>query len=394
MDVLVLGDGNFTFSLCLAAHLSVSVSVSGSGGASASASASGLAATSYDTEEELLVKYPECSFVLRRLAAHGAAVYHRVDATDESTYPPCGPWNHVVFNHPHSGVEDIRRHRSLLCHFFSSAVKCLAPGGAVHVTLARGQSKSWRVDSAAERFGLRCTHAMAFPGTALTRMNVELDLKRHQTGKSFARQTAGGGGSETRTFTIANAIANAESGAVATKPPWWVSLDDGAPASAPKAKSLEFLCAVCGRTFSSEMGLKNHHHMVHELGIAGTQGQGAVCPHCGKHSPNEDSLRQHVADKHTGPHRDIKPDWHLTQSIYVEEEEVTSGAEIHFNCAICGYGFANELHLRTHLDNLRPISKDSPEGVKELPCLACGRIFRSSRSLKQHENCCSSIVIQ
>lgn len=64
--MLIVGDGNFTFSLSLAKLL---------GG-------SNLVATSYDTKEELFKKYAEAEHVTQELLRLGARVLHGVDATN------------------------------------------------------------------------------------------------------------------------------------------------------------------------------------------------------------------------------------------------------------------------------------------------------------------------
>eukprot|EP01126_Amoeba_proteus_P058319 TRINITY_DN7513_c0_g1_i1.p1 TRINITY_DN7513_c0_g1~~TRINITY_DN7513_c0_g1_i1.p1 ORF type:complete len:108 (+),score=13.20 TRINITY_DN7513_c0_g1_i1:87-410(+) len=65
-NILVVGDGNFSFSLCLAGTL---------------LSGNKLYCTSYDSRKELLLKYPECENTLQRLNELGCHVQHSVDAT-------------------------------------------------------------------------------------------------------------------------------------------------------------------------------------------------------------------------------------------------------------------------------------------------------------------------
>lgn len=178
--ILILGDGNFSFSSSLAHTLCRSRSSRGSPLAVAGSRLSAtdsyfITATSFDGSAELAEKYPECSHNLRKLhqasswsssasasaaagrmgAGTGASgggplmkicVAHDIDATQDlgsqlarelhtardgdtletgsNSDPDCdwgagrGPFefDYVIFNFPHLGVESEGRHRQLLGH--------------------------------------------------------------------------------------------------------------------------------------------------------------------------------------------------------------------------------------------------------------------------------------
>ncbi|CAM9644811.1 unnamed protein product [Ascophyllum nodosum] len=134
-------------------------------------------------------------------------------------------YDHIIFNHPHTGTEDMRRHRSFLGHFFHAVLSAnvpatnpaittnagetasdarlgtnggnshweegetnvfsiLAPGGAVHVTLAGDQPERWGLREQAARHGFALAHRRRFPAE-----NIDGYMtKRHQTGRSFQRR--------------------------------------------------------------------------------------------------------------------------------------------------------------------------------------------------------------
>ena len=98
--ILVVGDGDFSFSRGLVIH------VGGSG--------ENLVLTSYDTAEELASKYPQAranvDFVLKR----GAVVRHGVDATRLEEAFPDELFDRIVFNFPHSGAIG-RPHSRRIC---------------------------------------------------------------------------------------------------------------------------------------------------------------------------------------------------------------------------------------------------------------------------------------
>lgn len=143
-------------------------------------------------------------------------------------------YDHVIFNHPHTGTEDMRRHRSFLGHFFhallgspstpldtntgSAAIGgvavavtpptisrdaaaaegggpaqpsnnaatglVLAPGGTVHVTLAGDQPERWGLREQAARHGFSMVYRRRFPAERIDGFMT----KRHQTGRSFQRR--------------------------------------------------------------------------------------------------------------------------------------------------------------------------------------------------------------
>jgi hypothetical protein len=66
------------------------------------------------------------------------------------------PFKHIVFHHPHLGVENMHRHRALLGHFFHAAThSCvLAHRGVIHVSVGGRQAEDWRLHEQATRHGL------------------------------------------------------------------------------------------------------------------------------------------------------------------------------------------------------------------------------------------------
>ena len=258
-----------------------------------------IVATSFDGPHDLLRKYQESSKILAGLRSLGATVLHNVDATsldsrvvgsavaggdrptgaateaalmgmeggregsqdggvsdgdspDEavageggtapsSSRPEVKQYEHVIFNHPHTGTEDMRRHRSFLGHFFHaitrtsalswgpeidapanyctsgrsssgggpagrlSTVSAVSPGGAVHVTLAGDQAERWGLREQAARHGFSLAHRQRFPAERIEGYMT----KRHQTGRSFQRRSLD---SETLSFTWTGAVAGVGGG--------------------------------------------------------------------------------------------------------------------------------------------------------------------------------------
>lgn len=148
--VLVLGDGDFSFSRGLVKHRSTG---------------QGVIATSFDSESQVRRKYPnaqECIAAVR--SAHGL-VLHDVDATKLFELPQkvkTGTglktipdfFQYIVFNFPHSGQQRVHINRALLLNFFESARDRLTVRGEAHVTLkTRPPYSNWFIEDQAKIAG-------------------------------------------------------------------------------------------------------------------------------------------------------------------------------------------------------------------------------------------------
>ncbi|KAH7479537.1 25S rRNA (uridine-N(3))-methyltransferase [Phytophthora ramorum] len=165
-DVLVLGDGDFSFSRGLVKHR-------GTG--------HGVLATSFDSESSVHNKYPnahECIAAVR--SAHGL-VLHDVDATKLLELPQqiktgAGVkevphmFQYIVFNFPHSGQQRVHVNRALLLDFFESARDRLTARGEAHVSLkTRPPYSNWFIEDQAKAAGFvlkerRKFNIRLFPG--------------------------------------------------------------------------------------------------------------------------------------------------------------------------------------------------------------------------------------
>ncbi|TDH70977.1 uncharacterized protein CCR75_005100 [Bremia lactucae] len=148
--VLVLGDGDFSFSRGLVKHR-------GTG--------RGVLATSFDSESSVKRKYSnalECIAAVR--SSHGLVI-HDVDATKLHDLPEqvktgaCiraipDYFQYIVFNFPHSGQQRVHINRALLFQFFESARNRLAVHGEAHITLkTRPPYSNWLIEDQAKAAG-------------------------------------------------------------------------------------------------------------------------------------------------------------------------------------------------------------------------------------------------
>ncbi|KAG6946072.1 hypothetical protein JG687_00016934 [Phytophthora cactorum] len=145
--VLVVGDGNFSYSRAFLRANSARIA----------ASEINVTVTSLDTESQLVEMYPKSRDILDELRSGGVHVRHGVNATKLETYSfkdkgdgdePVR-FDRIVFNFPHYAADGgvgnknkrnkIHRHRQLLVDFFASASQVLASDGQIWVTLCAGQ---------------------------------------------------------------------------------------------------------------------------------------------------------------------------------------------------------------------------------------------------------------
>ncbi|XP_024028617.1 uncharacterized protein At4g26485 [Morus notabilis] len=157
--ILLVGEGDFSFSACLAR---------------AFGSAHNMVATSLDSEETLLRKHWSCVAHLDDLQKRGRLLLHEIDVHDMNQHPTLKDmkFDIIVFNFPHAGhvswlcEQDailIERHKNLLRGFFESALQMLNEGGEIHVTHRDDHPyNQWEVEKQAQKAGLVLKEKMAF----------------------------------------------------------------------------------------------------------------------------------------------------------------------------------------------------------------------------------------
>jgi len=175
--ILIIGDGDLSFSRSL-------VDTHG---------CAALLATTYDTEAELLEKYPQAQENKDAIEAEEQRVLHGVDATklgQKEVKKQAGGWERVVFNFPHVGGKstDVNRQvrynqgmlsflgavaflmsqilimgTEMLVSFFKAVTPLLAPHGTVIVTLFEGEPYTlWNIRDLARHSGLEVQRSFRF----------------------------------------------------------------------------------------------------------------------------------------------------------------------------------------------------------------------------------------
>ncbi|CAI5703632.1 unnamed protein product [Peronospora effusa] len=413
--ILTLGDGNFSYSLALAKQLknqgNESVNIQ-------------LIATSYDTYEELIGKYPESKRICAQLTQLGATICHRVDATNihESLVAagaePKLRFDAVVFNHPHCGEENVRRHQSLLSHFYASALEVLEKKKekkkekelrGILLTLAERQPERWQAVQRALSAGLTLYRQVDDVDND-DQFGLVYERKRHQNGKSFHQVTLYGEKmKQTSTLFIFRRqeddmdTRSATGTAVCTVAGKEKMILTTRKRKAEKDLWLEFACTQCEKSFKSAQGLKTHVHMVHELEAGSASMKVLLCKFCDRTFKKEDAKRQHELAKH-GKDPLIKPDWYETRQIIDSTSESCAASSVRVKdvpsatttritsepktCLICEHSFISMEDFDAHWQKLQPRAP-----MKHI-CSSCSREFNEERALRQHQNFCTQKTTQ
>ncbi|KAK2440875.1 ferredoxin-fold anticodon-binding domain protein [Trifolium repens] len=145
-QILLVGDGDFSFSLSLAKGFG---------------SASNIVASSFDTYDEVTKKYKNAKSNLEELQKLGACLLHGVDATAMKFYPDLKMrrFDRIIFNFPHAGFhwkEDnllmIKMHMDLVFGFFKNASHMLRANGEIHVNhKTTPPFNNWNLEKLAEQ---------------------------------------------------------------------------------------------------------------------------------------------------------------------------------------------------------------------------------------------------
>eukprot|EP00977_Amphora_coffeiformis_P024000 scaffold14974_cov195-Amphora_coffeaeformis.AAC.7 len=461
---LTLGDGDFSYSYDLARCLRHVHNNSSNGDDDDNRRVVRLTATSLDSYEELVSKYKDAPFLLQQLKKTAAGlgnsnggsveIRHGVNAivsnpalaasvgakesyTSPSSSSSIADADVVIFNHPHLGTEDAVRHAQFLAHFFHSAVTYwwrrpkengnnnsssssnnnyantpATTPPALYVTLVVGQWERWHGDDAAQRHGLRVLHRSPWRPVPLLSSNNKINnkhddnttpyfqLRRHQTGKSFAARRAPGG-SEVFCLVRRSSDAGQEEDLQRyTIPPYPfgnanATNDTTMTVPEEQATKENFACTHCDKVFAEARSLRNHVRSKHrdddddDDKTFPTKRRSVACDECGRTFTSHQAWQAHVQAKHTAVHINVKPDW--IQPTTGTDAAAGAGAgagsptpaTTTTTCPICGHIVASPDLLQLHLQSFVPAAEPTCYS-----CTFCDKTFREERARRQHENFC------
>ncbi|KAL1556136.1 25S rRNA (uracil(2634)-N(3))-methyltransferase [Salvia divinorum] len=157
-DILLVGEGDFSFSACLAL---------------AFGSAANIIATSLDSEAFLKKNYGNAMYNINEMRRRAGTVMHGINARKMANHVVLGQliFDRIIFNFPYAGLFDnsvpikskLRRHRKLVSKFLMNARNMLSEDGEIHITHKTNSFHTdFKVESIASCHGLRLIEAVDF----------------------------------------------------------------------------------------------------------------------------------------------------------------------------------------------------------------------------------------
>ncbi|XP_045791178.1 uncharacterized protein At4g26485-like [Trifolium pratense] len=155
--ILLVGEGDFSFSLCLARAFGSAVNI---------------VATSLDSREYLVRKYRFASINLTELKDLGCTILHKVDVGNMVLHEHLKDkkLDRIIFNFPHAGFyyhefhkRQIRLHRRLVRGFLQNGKEMLTCREQIHITHKTTYPYSeWHIEDLAENVGLFFNEGVEF----------------------------------------------------------------------------------------------------------------------------------------------------------------------------------------------------------------------------------------
>ncbi|GAB4836019.1 hypothetical protein Ancab_000937 [Ancistrocladus abbreviatus] len=157
--MLLVGEGDFSFSACLAV---------------AFGTAANMVATSLDSREFLLENYSMAMWNILELTSRGCMVMHGVDATKMASHHSLHTmiFDRIIFNFPHAGIfrnsgasptSQICQHQRLVSMFLENAKGMIKEDGEIHITHKSNDFfQLWEIQQLAADEGLYLVEAVRF----------------------------------------------------------------------------------------------------------------------------------------------------------------------------------------------------------------------------------------
>ncbi|KAL6531508.1 hypothetical protein OROMI_027871 [Orobanche minor] len=155
--ILLVGEGDFSFSTCLARAFGL---------------APNMVATSLNSRDFLVKNYANALPNIVELGIRKCKVMHEIDATVMANHEFLGgiKFDRIIFNFPFAGFFNnlshdsvLRRHRRLVSLFLKNAKEMVSENGEIHIShKTNGVHAEWKLESVASSHGLMLIEAVDF----------------------------------------------------------------------------------------------------------------------------------------------------------------------------------------------------------------------------------------
>eukprot|EP01083_Nonionella_stella_P013080 36903_1 len=421
LNILILGDGDFSFTLAFTQKLKFSnntqfpflLYLKQKYSESMNQLTINLISTSFDDHAVLTQKYPHSHTILKQLnllthehisnkqikkekrIKFGSKdilihfkiiIKHGIDATDLSIFYDT-TFDLIIFNHPHLGFEHIHRNASLFMHILSECNKIVHKDAQMWITLLQHQYESWNISTKMKQNkslqSLRLLSSFLFVDSYYSGYCT----KRHQSNKSFRRNRPSkrkendNQKQETQsvTFVFVKTTAHPFTEYVSLMKQ---SIQQCIRSEANNTERELLSCVQCGKTFDEKRSLISHQK---STANCGNQMEQFKCDECEKMFQSLQDLKQHYNAKHVAINKNIKPDW------YQKDEEKTHkhnhDIEKRFCCTLCDKTFGNETQHKQWITPgiMDPMHTQQSQIYK---CSSCNKQFTFKRDMLQHSNVC------
>jgi hypothetical protein len=352
MKILLLGEGDFSFTFAIDRLIREGqLELTGRTNTNME-----LVATSLDSRQEVLNKYPSFAFAVSKTV--NVKIVHSVNALDGNLLKQIsGVPDLIIWNHPHLGYEDCNSHFQLLLHFFNEMKKNF-PSTKILLSFLTDQIHRWRVMEAATANHYRLSQ--------IRRLNEEefpgYTCKRNSSGDSFKSSKSRSNWSSDNLKSHFLFFQYEESPAPGLDISQYM---EELKKSSGIDESERLSCDSCGKKFGTQQGLTTHIRQVHELKLYNSET--GNCEVCGKEFASKNALEMHRLNAHGK--LAVKPECPSHKRQKTQENDGD------YVCEVCGS------RDKDHVKNFGKNRK-----LEDFVCETCGKEFRSQRALNQHIN--------
>ncbi|KRX00722.1 hypothetical protein PPERSA_02982 [Pseudocohnilembus persalinus] len=324
----------------------------------------------------------------------------------------------IIFNHPHSGQDDLTKNSSLVAHYLHNAQQNLENlKSEIQFSLLKDQFERWQLNKIMDYQNLNMVYRSNLPreiyenGFQARRNLVGSNFQSGQVASTFNKISI-----DSEIFIISQDqsikqdiydpfkkqlkefnVQKEEEGKLAQlqKDQQKQDKQNNQEKISQTEKQiqkqndsqLQFQCQYCQKGFRTQQGKKTHEREEHEKKNNKTKKNDQVfeCKECGRVFKRQEGLNDHILTKHNQNlnEKDLKPDFAGTVLKIIDKNEVESQQ---YACKICYQDFLNEQNFNEHKSYLTPDLK--PQQI--IKCKFCERIFKENRALNLHLLSCKS----